>query len=42
MNNRALVEAFEGAGLLFIPEDGGGPGLRFAKGPSGAVKKARP
>ena len=42
MNNRALVEAFEGAGLLFILEDGGGPGLRFAKDPSGAVKKARP
>ena len=33
MNNRALVEAFEGAGLVFILEDGGGPGLRFGKGP---------
>lgn len=29
MNNRALVEAFEGAGLEFIPENGGGAGIRF-------------
>lgn len=41
MNNRALVEAFEGAGLVFIPEDGGGLGLRFAKGHSGDAKRAR-
>ena len=27
--NRMLIEAFERAGLLFIPEDGGGPGVRF-------------
>jgi transcriptional regulator with XRE-family HTH domain len=27
--NRALVEAFERAGLVFIPENGGGPGVRF-------------
>lgn len=29
MNNRALVEAFEAAGLEFIPENGGGVGIRF-------------
>ena len=29
MNNRALVEAFERAGILFIPENGGGVGLRL-------------
>lgn len=29
MNNRALVEAFERAGLEFIPENGGGPGVRM-------------
>lgn len=31
MNNRALVEAFEGAGIAFIPENGGGAGLRMAR-----------
>ncbi len=31
MNNRALVEAFEDAGLTFVAEDGGGLGLRFEK-----------
>jgi hypothetical protein len=31
MNNRALVQAFEDGGLQFIPENGGGVGLRFAK-----------
>lgn len=30
MNNRALVEAFKGAGLEFIAENGGGAGVRFA------------
>ncbi|MCJ2097679.1 XRE family transcriptional regulator [Methylobacterium sp. E-046] len=29
MNNKALVEAFERAGLEFIPENGGGAGLRL-------------
>ena len=29
MNNRALVEAFERAGLEFIPENGGGFGVRL-------------
>ena len=29
MNNRALVEAFERTGLEFIPENGGGDGIRF-------------
>lgn len=29
MNNRALVEAFEAAGLEFIAENGGGAGIRF-------------
>jgi hypothetical protein len=27
--NRALIEAFERAGLQFIPENGGGPGIRL-------------
>lgn len=27
--NRMLIEAFERAGLQFIPENGGGPGVRF-------------
>jgi DNA-binding XRE family transcriptional regulator len=27
--NRALIEAFERAGLEFIPENGGGPGVRL-------------
>lgn len=29
MNNKALVEAFERAGLQLIPENGGGLGLRL-------------
>jgi hypothetical protein len=29
MNNRAVVEAFERAGVEFIPENGGGVGLRL-------------
>jgi transcriptional regulator with XRE-family HTH domain len=29
MNNKAAVEAFERAGLQFIPENGGGEGIRF-------------
>ena len=29
MNNKAAVEAFEAAGLEFIPENGGGQGIRF-------------
>lgn len=29
MNNRAMVEAFERAGLQFIPENGGGAGVRW-------------
>lgn len=29
MNNRAMAEAFERAGLEFIPENGGGAGIRF-------------
>jgi len=33
MNNRALVEAFERSGLDFIPEDGGGIGLRLKRAP---------
>ena len=31
MNNRALVQAFEQAGLLFLAENGGGAGLRFER-----------
>ena len=37
MNNKALVEAFERAGLQFLPENGGGLGVRFRK-PSGAAE----
>ena len=35
LNHRAIVEAFEKAGLEFIPENGGGAGIRFRerKGP---------
>jgi hypothetical protein len=29
MNNKAVVEAFEKAGLQFIPENGGGAGVRL-------------
>jgi transcriptional regulator with XRE-family HTH domain len=29
VNNQALIEAFERAGLQFIPENGGGPGVRL-------------
>jgi DNA-binding XRE family transcriptional regulator len=29
MNNKAIVEAFEKAGLQFIPENGGGAGVRL-------------
>lgn len=29
MNNRAVVEAFERAGVEFIPENGGGAGVRL-------------
>jgi transcriptional regulator with XRE-family HTH domain len=31
MNNKALLEALEAGGLQFIPENGGGAGVRFAK-----------
>jgi transcriptional regulator with XRE-family HTH domain len=31
LNGKALVEAFEKAGLEFIPENGGGAGVRFRK-----------
>lgn len=30
MNNKALVEAFEAAGVVFIPKNGGGAGVRLA------------
>jgi hypothetical protein len=33
MNNRALVETFERAGLQFVEENGGGPGLRLRRPP---------
>jgi hypothetical protein len=29
MNNRAVIEAFERAGLQFIPENGDGAGIRM-------------
>jgi DNA-binding XRE family transcriptional regulator len=31
MNNKALIEAFEAAGVGFIPENGHGPGIRLLK-----------
>ena len=31
MNNKALVEAFERAGLQFVEENGGGPGVRLRR-----------
>jgi DNA-binding XRE family transcriptional regulator len=31
MNNKAILAAFEAAGLQFIPENGGGLGVRYAK-----------
>jgi transcriptional regulator with XRE-family HTH domain len=31
VNNRAIVETFEREGLEFIPENGGGPGVRLKK-----------
>jgi hypothetical protein len=40
--NGALIEAFERAGLQFIPQNGGGPGVRFRdpignQGPSNQI-----
>lgn len=37
MNNRALVKAFERAGLELIPENGGGAGVRFRERTSKAA-----
>ena len=34
MNNRALVEAFEKAGVDFVPANGGGPGVRLRRSPA--------
>jgi DNA-binding XRE family transcriptional regulator len=31
MNNRALVETFQKGGIAFIPENGGGHGVRLEK-----------
>jgi DNA-binding XRE family transcriptional regulator len=31
MNNRALIQAFEAAGIQFIEENGGGAGVRLAR-----------
>jgi DNA-binding XRE family transcriptional regulator len=31
MNNRALVEVMAAEGVVFIPENGGGAGVRLAK-----------
>jgi len=36
MNNKAVVEAFEKAGLRFIPENGGGAGVRMREPGEGA------
>jgi DNA-binding XRE family transcriptional regulator len=35
MNNRALVEAFERSGLVFVEENGGGSGVRLQRPKSG-------
>nr|WP_046868044.1 XRE family transcriptional regulator [Microvirga massiliensis] len=40
MNNRALIEAFERAGLQFIPENGGGPGVRLRDPTGGRHSRA--
>ena len=32
-NNKAVIEAFERAGIEFIGENGGGPGVRLRKRP---------
>ena len=34
MNNRALVEAMEAGGVIFIPANGGGPGVRLTENPA--------
>ena len=31
MNNRALIQAFERAGIQFVAENGGGVGVRFSR-----------
>ena len=31
MNNRALVQTFEQAGVRFVEENGGGPGVRLQR-----------
>ena len=38
-NNRALIEAFEKAGLCFIPENGGGAGVRWRHRVGGGSKE---
>lgn len=38
MNNKALVEALGLAGVEFIPENGGGAGVRLAKRRDGSVE----
>ncbi len=37
MNNKALVEAFASAGVEFIPENGGGAGVRLARRADGGT-----
>jgi transcriptional regulator with XRE-family HTH domain len=39
-NLSAMQRAFEAAGIEFIPEDGGGPGVRFQKGLASAATSA--
>ena len=36
MNNKALVDTLTAAGLQFIPENGGGAGVRLAKRADGS------
>jgi transcriptional regulator with XRE-family HTH domain len=38
-NDRAIRRALEAAGVVFIDEDGGGPGVRLGEGPG---RKSRP
>ena len=42
MNNRALVEAFERAGLRFVEDNSGGPGVPFQRPSIGALTSLKP
>lgn len=42
VNRHALLEAFERAGVQFIPENGGGPGLRLRHPINASPQKGLP